>query len=180
MGKKLTMTFLFVGILLVPAAGLADEDAAGTGAAADPAILETLSPGDRVIARALFDAQAVAPAKSTGASGVWSLRRIATERAAGTGWGDIFDRMKSAGLLRAADLGEVVERYHPPPSLLPPMPRPPARPVVITSGMNSVSLVPRARRFIDWDTAKYPSPPRALPVSAVTGADGPAAAGSGR
>ncbi|MFN4283879.1 MAG: hypothetical protein ACK4NA_14675 [Alphaproteobacteria bacterium] len=69
--------------------------------------IESLSPGNRLIAEALFAAQA--PDAQGRAS--WSLTKIAAERGAGQNWGDVFHRMKSENLLRADTLGQVVTWY---------------------------------------------------------------------
>lgn len=147
MRRRLAIAVLFASwAFAVPGAGTA-QDAHGV----PPSILDILTPGDRVIAQALFEAQVIEAARVAKAGPRWALRRIAVARAAGQGWGEIFAAMKADGLLTAVDLGEIVERYQPPPSLLPVAPRPPARPVVITTGMNQVTLVPAPRRYIEWD-----------------------------
>jgi hypothetical protein len=70
---------------------------------------DTLSPGNRLIAEALFAAQATLP----GAQSVtpWPLERIAASRNAGQNWGEVFQQMKTANLLQADTLGQVVTWY---------------------------------------------------------------------
>jgi len=70
--------------------------------------LDGLSPGNRLIAQALYSAQ-----KSTAVTGrqPWSLERVAVARAAGRNWGDVFQEMKQDGLLEAETLGQVVTWY---------------------------------------------------------------------
>lgn len=70
--------------------------------------LDALSPGNRLIAQALYSAQ-----KSAAVSGhqPWSLERVAVSRAGGRNWGDVFQEMKQDGLLEAETLGQVVTWY---------------------------------------------------------------------
>lgn len=70
--------------------------------------LDSLSPGNRLIAQALFNAQ-----KSSTLSGsqAWSLERIAMARAEGRNWGDVFLTLKHDGLVEAQSLGQVVTWY---------------------------------------------------------------------
>jgi hypothetical protein len=82
-----------------------------TGPATAPTtarILEGLSPGNRLIAQALYSAQ-----KSVSASGrqPWTLERVALARAGGRNWGDVFQQMKKEGVLEAETLGQVVTWY---------------------------------------------------------------------
>lgn len=65
--------------------------------------VDALSPGNRLIAQALFAAQ------RTGAA--WPLERIAALRIDGQNWGDVFEQMKSQNLLQADTLGQVVSWY---------------------------------------------------------------------
>lgn len=71
------------------------------------AALEQMTPGNRLIAEALFAAQM----PDDGARSSWPLTRIASEREAGQSWGDVFQVMKSENLLRADTLGQVVTWY---------------------------------------------------------------------
>jgi len=70
--------------------------------------LEGLSPGNRLIAQALYSAQ-----KSSGATGhqPWTLTRVALARAGGRNWGDVFQQMKQEGVMEAETLGQVVTWY---------------------------------------------------------------------
>ncbi len=68
---------------------------------------EQMTPGNRLIAEALFAAQM----PDDGARRSWPLTRIATERVAGQSWGDVFQEMKGENLLRAETLGQVVTWY---------------------------------------------------------------------
>ena len=70
--------------------------------AASPA--DALSPGNRLIAQALFAAQ-------RSAGGAWPLERIAGARLDGQNWGDVFQKMKTEDLLQAETLGQVVTWY---------------------------------------------------------------------
>ena len=95
---------------------------AATGAAAEaqskptqPEVVSTppasafasLSQGNKRIATALFEAQ------NTTTSGVtpMTLEQIAQERRSGRKWGDVFQDMKSQGLIQAETLGQVLGRY---------------------------------------------------------------------
>jgi hypothetical protein len=75
--------------------------------APSPSAFESLSPGNKRIATALFEAQ------HTSASGAtpMTLEQIAQERRSGRKWGDVFQVMKSQGLIRAETLGQVLGRY---------------------------------------------------------------------
>ena len=72
-----------------------------------PNAFESLSPGNKRIATALFEAQ------NTSASGAtpMTLEQIAHERRSGRKWGDVFQEMKSQGLIEAETLGQVLGRY---------------------------------------------------------------------
>jgi hypothetical protein len=76
---------------------------------------ERLSTGNQRIARALFDAQAAvavpAPSGPSSSSKSLTLDEIAAQKQNGTTWGQVFNAMKSRGLLRERDLGQVVSRY---------------------------------------------------------------------
>jgi hypothetical protein len=69
--------------------------------------ISELSPGNRLIAEALFAAQS--PDAAGQAS--WSLARIAASRGAGLSWGEVFQQMKDENLLRAQTLGQAVTWY---------------------------------------------------------------------
>jgi len=66
-----------------------------------------LSPGNRRTATALFEAQQTS---STSAQRL-TLDQIASERRSGKKWGDIFQAMKSQGLIQAETLGQVLGRH---------------------------------------------------------------------
>ena len=72
-----------------------------------PATIDDLSPGNRLIAEALFAAQA----PDDGERKNWTLTRIAASRNGGQSWGEVFQQMKSDNLLRAETLGQVVIWY---------------------------------------------------------------------
>ncbi|HEY4135757.1 MAG TPA: hypothetical protein VGO34_11135 [Alphaproteobacteria bacterium] len=81
--------------------------AVGTTRMAVPQLADQLSPGNRLIAEALFAGQdALAPGR-----GPWSLERIASSRMEGRNWGEIFQQMKGENLLRSETLGQVVTWY---------------------------------------------------------------------
>jgi hypothetical protein len=70
--------------------------------------LEGLSPGNRLIAQALFNAQ---KAVTVGGRHAWSLERVAVARTGGSNWGEVFQQMKRDGLIEAETLGQVVTWY---------------------------------------------------------------------
>ncbi len=72
-----------------------------------PATIDALSPGNRLIAEALFAAQGPDDRERK----TWPLARIAASRSDGQSWGDVFQQMKSENLLRAETLGQVVNWY---------------------------------------------------------------------
>lgn len=65
---------------------------------------DRLSPGNKRVADALFDGQAIPP---TGGE-AWSLDKIAASHQDGRGWGEVFKDMKAQGLTDAKNLGELV------------------------------------------------------------------------
>jgi hypothetical protein len=69
---------------------------------------EALSPGNRRIAVALFEAQ------KSSAQNVMplTLDQIAQERRSGKTWADVFHAMKSQGLIDAETLAQVLGRYN--------------------------------------------------------------------
>jgi len=131
---------LLAAILLVGAAQAAD-----VGAASRDATFAALSPGNQIIARALYDAQRPGPGR-TGATALWSLDRIAA--AEGDGWGAVFRRMKAAGLISSRSLGQVVNAYQ---ATRPMAPFAPSHDslFVITSGSNQSSVITRPARVDD-------------------------------
>jgi hypothetical protein len=78
-----------------------------TPATSSPSAYDSLSPGNRRIATALFDAQKT----STTGTPTRTLDQIARERRSGKRWGDVFQSMKSQGLIQAETLGQVLGRY---------------------------------------------------------------------
>jgi hypothetical protein len=68
---------------------------------------EALSPGNKRIAVALFEAQK-SPAQNVTPL---TLDQIAQERRSGKSWGDVFHAMKSQGLIDAETLAQVLGRY---------------------------------------------------------------------
>jgi len=70
----------------------------------------SLSPGNQMIARALFSTQV---SSSTSASTKpLTLNQIATMKESGKGWAEIFEGMKAQGRLQDKTLGQVVSRYN--------------------------------------------------------------------
>ena len=70
-----------------------------------------LSPGDQKVARALFEAQST----SKSGSQPLTLDQIVAMKSH-EGWGEVFKKMKSQGLLTQKNLGQAVsdfERHHP-------------------------------------------------------------------
>jgi hypothetical protein len=72
-----------------------------------PSAFESLSQGNKRIATALFEAQTTSADGST----PMTLEQIAQERRSGRKWGDVFQAMKSQGLIQAETLGQVLGRY---------------------------------------------------------------------
>ena len=72
-----------------------------------PSAFESLSPGNKRIATALFEAQNTSANNAT----PMTLEQIAQERRSGRKWGDVFQAMKSQGLIQAETLGQVLGRY---------------------------------------------------------------------
>lgn len=79
---------------------------------------DKLSPGNQIIARALFDAQRssatlVAPRGSSSTlSKTLSLDDIAAMKQGGRGWGEIFQELKSQGVIQQKNLGQVVSEFN--------------------------------------------------------------------
>jgi hypothetical protein len=76
---------------------------------------ERMSPGNQKVARALFDAQAAvfAPAPTSGprAAKTLTLDEIAAQKQSAQGWGQVFQAMRSQGLVHGTSLGQIVTRY---------------------------------------------------------------------
>ena len=77
-----------------------------TALTSTPSAYDSLSPGNKRIATALFEAQK----SNTGAPSM-TLDQIAQERRSGKTWGEVFQIMKSQGLVQAETLGQVIGRY---------------------------------------------------------------------
>lgn len=146
MRHPLAFTILIAGTLALPAAGFAQEQPPappadpGTGgdtAAAPTPRYDALSPGNKMIARSLFDAQGPAPSDGGTNGNHWTLERISDTRAAGQGWGQVFRQMKAEGAITAKNLGQVVSQYRavPPPRPLSGGPQP----VMITNAMGETN-----------------------------------------
>lgn len=73
-----------------------------------PSAYESLSPGNKRIAVALFEAQKSSAQNVT----PLTLDHIAQERRSGKSWGDVFQTMKSQGLIDAETLAQVLGRYN--------------------------------------------------------------------
>lgn len=69
---------------------------------------ESLSPGNKRVAAALFEAQK----STTGGTAPLTRDQIAEERRSGKSWGDVFQAMKSQGLVQAESLAQVLGRYN--------------------------------------------------------------------
>jgi hypothetical protein len=74
-----------------------------------PNAYESLSPGNKRIAVALFEAQ---KSSTTADATPLTLDQIAQERRNGKSWGDVFQAMKSQGLIQAESLAQVLGRYN--------------------------------------------------------------------
>jgi hypothetical protein len=77
---------------------------------------ERMTPGNQKVARALFDAQAAAftpvpPASGARTSRMLTLDEIAAQKQSSQGWGQVFQAMRSQGLVQETSLGQVVTRY---------------------------------------------------------------------
>src|SRR6266850_3306832 len=114
MERPMTRSFAatFGVLMLVAATGAAAE---AQSKPTQPEVVSTppasafasLSQGNKRIATALFEAQ------NTTASGAtpMTLEQNAHERRSGRKWGDVFQDMKSQGLIQAETLGQVLGRY---------------------------------------------------------------------
>jgi hypothetical protein len=111
-GSALAGFLLLFGVMSASPTSAQPPSAAGA--------YERMSPGNQKVAQALFDAQtaAFAPAPAGGSS-VRAARRltldeIAAQKHAGQGWGQVFQLMRSQGLVHETSLGQVVTRYEHP------------------------------------------------------------------
>lgn len=75
--------------------------------APSPSAFESLSPGNKRIATALFEAQSTTASDAT----PMTLEQIASEHRSGRKWGDVFQAMKAQGLIQAETIGQVLGRY---------------------------------------------------------------------
>ena len=69
---------------------------------------DSLSPGNKRIAVALFEAQKSSAQNVT----PLTLDQVAQERRSGKSWADVFHAMKSQGLIDAETLAQVLGRYN--------------------------------------------------------------------
>ncbi|MDE2228524.1 MAG: hypothetical protein KGL11_05730 [Alphaproteobacteria bacterium] len=88
----------------VAAAGLLLASAAWAQTAGDA--YDDLSPGNQMIARALFNAQT-----SSSSTTPLTLKQIAAMKQSGQGWGEVFRTMRAKGFTDATNLGSVVSAY---------------------------------------------------------------------
>ena len=91
------------GLLLLFGATTASP--ANAQATADGAYAK-LSTGNAKIARALFDAQVKTPSSAK----LLTLDQLAAQKQSGQSWGQIFQSMKTQGLVQDKNLGQVVTR----------------------------------------------------------------------
>ena len=91
------------GLLLLFGATTASP--ANAQATADGAYAK-LSTGNAKIARALFDAQVKTPSSAK----LLTLDQLAAQKQGGQSWGQIFQSMKTQGLVQDKNLGQVVTR----------------------------------------------------------------------
>ena len=110
-------TLIKAAVLLVLAAAV--TAASTTRPTTDPVVgaYARLSPRQQRIVKALVRAEQ-APATSGGAVAPTTLTpdQIAGMKAGGSGWQQIFDRMKSAGLVQEGTLRQLIGKYYHPPT----------------------------------------------------------------
>lgn len=116
MNRWVAMAMLGLAFAVVPAAtesradeGVGDFFTASippSGQDAADGAFELLSPGNRKIALALFDAQGA----SVGNDVAWTLDGIAAAKRAGVAWSSLFVRMRAEGLIDQPNLGAVISR----------------------------------------------------------------------
>jgi hypothetical protein len=114
MERSMTRSFVAaagLGILVLVAAGATSAEAQSkpepeVASIPPKSAYASLSAGNKRIATALFEAQTTA----SGATPM-TLEQIAQEHRSGRKWGDVFQAMKSQGLIEAATLGQVLGRY---------------------------------------------------------------------
>lgn len=91
-----------------PALALTAMLASGSPATAES--FDQLPPGEQKIVRALFEAQTTGA--TPGSPTPLTLDQIAARKTAGKdGWGEVFQEMKTQGLVSEKSLGQVVSKY---------------------------------------------------------------------
>lgn len=108
--RSLATTVVALGVFIAAPPDLSAGDAA-VETVRPPSAFALLSPGNQIIARALYDAQACSHNAS---AGHWSLERIARASTGGRNWGDAFMRMHKIGLFTVNGLSEIVFTYQKP------------------------------------------------------------------
>lgn len=107
--QQITAITLITSLVLAPAAMA--QPGAGTDSGTETTTtfntFDELSPGNKMIARSLLDAQTL-PHDSTVQP--WNLDDIAAARSE-TGWGNVFKQMQAEGLIEAKNLGQVVSAH---------------------------------------------------------------------
>ena len=112
--RRLILTSTLGALMLVGATGafaeppLTPTPQPTMASAPSPGAYESLSPGNKRIAAALFEAQK----SSSGGTASLTRDQIAEERRRGKSWGDVFQTMKSQGLIQAETLAQVLGRYN--------------------------------------------------------------------
>jgi len=111
--RRAILTTLGTVLLLGATGAFAEPPSASTPAPAATSVpvsstYESLSPGNKRIAVALFEAQKSSAQTVT----PLTLDQIAQERRSGKSWGDVFQTMKSQGLIDAETLAQVLGRYN--------------------------------------------------------------------
>lgn len=72
---------------------------------------ERLSPGHRLIARALFEAQMVPGPTARRGARTLTLDEISARKQSGEGWGRIFNDMQARGLVRERSMLDLLSRH---------------------------------------------------------------------
>jgi hypothetical protein len=115
MERSMTRSFTAAGLgILVLVAAIGTSANAQSKLTPEPEVASlpstnafaSLSAGNKRIATALFEAQTTAKGATP-----MTLQQIAQERLSGRKWGDVFQAMKSQGLIQAETLGQVLGRY---------------------------------------------------------------------
>ena len=79
-----------------------DDTSTGAGTT-EIGLYGQLSPGNQKIADSLFDAQQAGEGSAS-----WSIDDIAKAKRQGTGWGNVFKKMKEDGLVLEKNLGQII------------------------------------------------------------------------